>query len=300
MDGSLRVASWGGTDGEEKHLFLPANVMAMFAQVNDIKSIRDTAFDEVRAKLAAWLKANPIPDWLQEQTKALHQWRSQRRLARVILHWRGNRFAGDDEIFAHLDGTSDGAKLRGRRDKDTWNGWRNWDKHLYEWERNLHQKAIRYRRAIYRDFAAFLTRKYNCIIMEDINWHEIGQKAEVGEADNAKVRAKKPIGAVGELAQFIIERAACPEVVEAKNTTRRCPVCGVIGEGGSALYHECKNCGRIWDRDKKAWLNMLLTGERLDAKLPKKKRDALRKARRLAASGPVTQETPVALEPCGA
>lgn len=69
-----------------------------------LRSIRDREFDAARAALLQWLSVTgAVPEWLREETATLDQWRSASRLARLVIHWRTDRFDGDQEIYERLE-----------------------------------------------------------------------------------------------------------------------------------------------------------------------------------------------------
>jgi len=123
-DGSVRVACWDGDDGEHGELLLPEKVWrghsdlsdkpeGQLAKTDELRSLRDKLFNGAADDLRAWLKEHKgnIPSWLRDQTKGIAQWRSKkgkigptRRLAKVIINWRDNRFDGDEDIFKRLEG----------------------------------------------------------------------------------------------------------------------------------------------------------------------------------------------------
>jgi len=286
----LRVAAWGGTDGEEGNLIIPTKYLDRWKKVKDIQSIRDTRFDEIRATLDEWIKKHDIPEWLQEKTETLGKWRSQRRLAKVIHYWREHRFPGDEEMFLALDGSADdhtrrkGQAKNDRAKLEHFAGWRNWDRHLYEWECHLYKKAIRWRRDTYRKFAAEITRRYKTVLLEDIDWHEVGMKPEVGEHDLPHIRRNKPIAAVAELAKFLVERASDSRYVEAATSSSRCNECGKVSTINGGITFQCEHCGYVCDRDRNAWLNLLMSSKEtwVDAHLPKRNRLRVRKQKRAA------------------
>jgi hypothetical protein len=49
--------------------------------------------------------------------------------------------------------------------------------------------------------------------------------------------------------------------VSARNTTRRCPKCGTLGENGPELLIACPKCGTVEDKDERASEEILLRGQ---------------------------------------
>ena len=245
MPDGLRVAFWRGDDGEEGEVLISHRDVSRWTKVDDLRSIRDGRFNDARDGLAAWLDGREVPEWLAEKADHLRLWRSTARLASVALAWRDARFDGDNEAFAALE------------------AWRKKDKHLLEWERNQHQKAIAWRDNLYRNLAATLSRRYKTVVVEDANWREIGELPGVGEpAENPVAARNRTIASPGLLRRFLRERFA--ECVEAKseNTTQRCHSCGeIMGvDTASSVILTCPHCAEHGDQDAGACKNLLASG----------------------------------------
>src|SRR5690606_3145438 len=162
-DGALVVAHAEGEDGWSETLVIPADQLDRLRYADVLRGIRDREFDQVRAVFGRWLAEHDAPDWLREETATLAQWRSQARLADLVLRWRGFGSAGGaapcvqcgatgDEPcrtrsgreLAHRHRAREGATSAeadaGRRfdgDADILarlEDWRRQDKHLADWE----------------------------------------------------------------------------------------------------------------------------------------------------------------------
>ena len=224
-------------------------------KARDLQSIRATNFDAIVLRLAGWLAGRELPDWLTERTKTLRQWRSQGRLAAVVIQWRAERFDGDAEIFAEVE------------------AWRKQDKHLWEWEHNQRRKAIAWRENVYRQFAAMLSRRYRVVCLEATDWRHFMRKVAAEEDGQGGAGAQRylRIASPGQLSRLLAERFAEVVRVDPKHTTQRCHVCGELAQfdAATSLHTKCRHCGAEWDQDYNAARNLLG-----------------------AASGPVPQETP--------
>lgn len=246
-DGSMRVAYWKGSDGAEGEVTLPARWLAGMRKTEDIQSIRDKqCFNPMRDRLAEWLrKATVVPAWLRERTATLYQWKSQARLAGLVLRWRDNRFDGDGEIFEALE------------------AWRKRDKHLLEYQGNLRDQLQRRRMDIYRNFAADMRRKYHTGKIEKLNlrdFHKLA-KAEEASVDGALKKHVRD-ACLSDLFQCIKESMTKTVKVPAKNTTAKCYVCGSIQTWNhKILRHTCTACGAEWDQDANAAENIGACGE---------------------------------------
>lgn len=247
-DGSMRVAYWKGSDGAEGELTLPADWLSKMRKTEDIQSIRDgKCFNPARDRLVEWLRtASGVPAWLRDRTATLSQWRSQARLAALVVRWRNNRFGGDLEIFEALE------------------AWRKRDKHLYEYEENLRDQLQRQREDIYRNFAAKMRRMYHTAKVEKLDlrdFHELPE-AEDAPVDGA-LKEHVRDACLSTLFRCIQESMAETIKVSARNTTAKCHVCGSLQTWNhKILRHTCTVCGAEWDQDVNAAVNI---GELEDA-----------------------------------
>lgn len=246
-DGSLRVAYWVGSDGDRGQLVLPPDWLQEMKKTRDIRSIRDRNFDEVREKLAAWLRnADPhlsqIPQWLKDATASLSQWKSEARLAALVLKWRESRFEGDAGTFEALE------------------AWRKRDKHLYEYEGNLRDQLQRRREDLYRVFVAKLRRKYKTAHIEELDlrdFHELPEAEE--DAAQGALREHTRDACLSFLTRRAIKESMSETFeIPAPDTTRACHSCGSIEEWDRRiLTHKCSSCGVEYDQDENAAINLL-------------------------------------------
>ena len=243
----LRVAYWADDAGDHGQVVLPLEVLWEFNKLPDLRAIRDKHFNEIKTGLTEWMAKNVSPDWLKEAAKHLSQWRSQGKLAWLIRQWKESRFDGDAEIFESLE------------------YWLRRENHLYDWEANLRDQVLRRRREVYRIFAANLTRKYDTVVLEDFDLRKVTEKSspEHGTAGVLPADKQRFIASVSELRLAI--KNACSrdgvEVIEidAKNTTIDCASCGHSEKWDSAsqIWHTCPACGKLYDQDENACLNLL-------------------------------------------
>jgi hypothetical protein len=248
-DGSLRVAAWAGSDGASGEVILPARIVAGFQKCDELESIRDGKLNATLAKIKEWAAKAQLPEWWEEKAANLHQWRSQARLAGLVLHWRGNRFAGDSEIFAQLDGPAGSHET-----------WRQDDKHLLEWAAHQRRGLCAARKDIFRAAAAMLSRRYHTAIIEDIDLRELAKEPDVTseKAMPASASGNRFIAACSYLTDALKQRMASTVKADAAGTTSTCHACGNQCEWDRAkLRHQCENCGAIWDQDHNAAKNLL-------------------------------------------
>jgi hypothetical protein len=287
-DGSLRVCSWVGSDGEEDHLYLPFSLVNLHPRADRLEGTRDKIFDGMVQTLNSWLRGFACPTWvlqeedwlkqessrekdrgkakraislanaakyfrnlylnwpdhvlnLTETNEALQQaaphlthWKSQGRLASLLLRWREQRFHGDSYMLQVLE------------------TWRWIDKHLCDWAANERRAAANRREWIYRNFARYLARHYKRVLVPDTDWRQLLQKPDPDKKDEtALARQRRRVAAVGLLSRYLRE-AACEAVdVDESWSTQRCASCGSRETFDAArdLTHTCSHCGESWDQD---------------------------------------------------
>lgn len=243
----LRVCYWYDDEGREGELCLDEKFIGGMAQVEDLRSIRDRRFNDMKEKLNAWLSDEPVPPWIKEATATLLLWRSPARLARLILDWREARFDGDDEIYDVLE------------------AWRQKDKHLYEWQENLRDKLLRRRREEYRIFAAEIARTYGRVQLEDFDLSRVAKVKDDGQGKELPKEARhyRQIAAVSTL-RLAIENACEREGVSTQRgnaayTTQTCQNCGYTYAFDAAreLVTTCPACRERIDQDLRAAMNLV-------------------------------------------
>lgn len=252
-DGSLRVASWVATDGEKGELVIPAEGVSRWHKADSLQAIRDGMLNTIMevAGEVRRLAATSEGEWLREDAKTLHLWKSEARLAGLVLRWRERRITGDDAVYGRLE------------------SWRKQDKHLFEWEANQRRKAQEWRDHLYRNFVAWLRRKYRLAVIEDLKVKSLGEnpKPESEDVVMQAARYHQRIASCGRLMEVIREGFAGHVRVEAAGTTVVCNICGSDESGKFdakvCLEHTCSVCGTTWDQDENAARNILRRG--LDA-----------------------------------
>lgn len=267
-DGSLRVAYWADGSGAHGELCLPPHAVKLFFDKHEAQSLRDSQFNSMRDELIRWLEKNPHPEALAEATKNLPLWASPARLLHVISTW--TRFDGDAEIYTNL--------LAWRR-QDT----------LVERDFVLRPNRGRnIRLDTYRNFAAFLGKKYSTIAVEDLNVSDM-RSGPLPESDEAEFvpTTYRDVASVGLLLSIVGQQGRA-EVVKLPphGTTSVCHHCGSNEEfDRRELVHACRSCGREWDQDENAAKNLLATFSGWTADdsgkpKPKKKRPTRRDRRK--------------------
>lgn len=244
VDGGRRVGYVVDDAGRTRELVLPDELVRRQRKVDDLRSIRDRAFDIERETLRAWLSERDVPEWLREATSHLHQWRATARLAGLVLRWRENRFEGDDAAYDRLE------------------AWRRQDRHLYDWEGHQRARVQRQRRELYRRWAAELRYEYGTVLIDDTDYRAILRTPDAEDHDTPErlnTRWYLRLCAPGLLRETLVE-AGIGEPVDAAGITRMCSVCGADAASGwdaaSEVTYRCAS-GHALDQDANAAANML-------------------------------------------
>lgn len=259
IDGAVRVASWVGSDGASGEVTIPADRVSRWRYCDRLQGIRDTLFEESKARLAAWVAARkePLPEGFASRVSTVSQWRSPSRLAALAVWWRSNRFPGDEEIFR----LTEGELVRGVGGaRDHYTGGRKQDKHLYDWAEAQRQNCINWRKNFYRETALALAKRYKTAVVEDIDWAEIGEALPPEEAEEDVDRRNRGVAACASLRDALtnlMDRVAVDPagvVVDCHACGTRCPA------PGSGRWVFCPRCGDRKDRLDNAARNLLRRG----------------------------------------
>jgi len=245
--GELRVAYAVGDDGKRVSYTIPVGKMAEFAKVEDLQSIRDQHHNEARADLKAWLdERDDLPEWITEATKTMHAWRRLSRLDRLVVEWREKRIDGDDAILARLE------------------TWRTKERHLWQYQEQLRDQLLAWRKDYYRRIAKDLTSRYRCICVEKLDLRELHDVLRPKDEQTvpATIRRAAKTASLSTLLQCLKESAVEMITVPAEDTTKRCHACGGMCDWDAAAHvrHRCEHCGTEWDQDRNAAENILASG----------------------------------------
>lgn len=257
----MRVAYWMGEDGAEGQLVIPQRWLDARRKMDDLQSIRTKEFNLMRDKLVAWLKARGkenLPEELVTETATLASWRSEGRLAALVLRWRGDdpavaakhgyeprvpqRFAGDEEMLTELE------------------AWRKQDKHLYLWWGHGNKRLENQRLEYYRRFAARLRESYSVVAMEKLNLAQLARLAEIDEPKiDGGIRHHRVRAALSYLVDALCASGMTPVKHPPENTTRTCHLCQTVTKFADQkpLMLTCSGCGEEWDQDRNAAINLL-------------------------------------------
>lgn len=186
--GTLRAGGW--SDGTESgEILIHSRVRGALEKVADLRSIRDTALNGVRAALMEWRDAQEtLAGELAERLRWLPQWRSPARFADLARWWRAHRVDGDEAIYAALE------------------AWRIRDKHLWLYESHARRGAHARRRDAFRVLAAQLARRYDTLVVERLDLRAMAKipAPESERESHPKARRQRFDTAPSELRQALV------------------------------------------------------------------------------------------------
>lgn len=268
----LRVAYWADDQGNHGEVLLDdaiwhrdnkAKEGGYLGHARHLRSIRDKAFNAARDDLGSWLRGRRkrrqyIPKWLRTGAKNLGNWRSARRLAKLVWKWKDNRFADDVEIYRRLEGW----RSIGADGKPFYEGWRKQDKHLHNWEAHSARRGRNKRKNTCQHFAKRLATLYGTVVVTQMDYAKAARRAGPGEEKESHdaARRQRQVAAPSRLRDAI--QNACSTHGSDFNAlpvrTDWCHVCGTPNLWASEkskiedIKHTCKGCGNVIDQDHNA------------------------------------------------
>lgn len=237
--------------GYSVQICTPERFRGSLDKVDEIRSERDKLFNDEVAALLNWIADNEVPDWLITDLTHARQWRTQRRLIRLITDWGNRRFTGDAFVFERLL------------------VWRRKDRELWDWEANQRHKTIECRRERYRVIAKRLCTTYSTIVIEDPKVMKLCKftrrlRPEDGDpSEGRQYRKNMKSAAPGEFREILTRMAdkygARLIDVDPAYSSRRCSWCGCADtwQDSAEREHRCMSCRRTFNRDLNACRNLL-------------------------------------------
>lgn len=258
-DGGMRVALLVGDDGHTEDLRIDANHLDQFSKIDELQSIRDNNFNEIRGVLRDFMdSAGDVPEWLTEECATMHAWRRIARLVVLLRRWKAQRFAGDEMIF------------------DRMVAWSDQEYHLWQWQENLRDQLQAWRKDLYRNFARRAASRYRTVAVEDLDLrelHDVKVRPEERETPTAlRVSARR--ADLSTLFMCLKDAAGNLKELPAAYTTTTCHACGNQCDWDKAqvVVHTCEHCGVVWDQDHNAAKNLLAASVNPVAPAPEKKK----------------------------
>jgi hypothetical protein len=293
-DGGVRVAFLVTPTGHTEEVRLPDGVTSQIRKADDLKSILDSKFNEIKEIFGAWLKKAKKPAWMAEwweKRKAgpLAMWKGRERLAGLVRLWRDQRFKGDESIFAALE------------------EWRKKDKHLTDWEAGARRRAACIRLEFYRQLSARWAQTYATFVMATFSLPPLLRNSTVsapGPEETERAKAE-------EQAQHWLARAAAVGLLRSTLKAAILRARGILQEPifpaghqpGKACFKceaptstpreammvRCDHCREAVDRDENVCWNYLKATPRVIPP-PAERAPRQRKKKRPADGGPASDE----------
>lgn len=258
-DGSLRVATWVGSDGRTGTLELGREEYRdHIERAEGVRSRRDMRLDELKVGLTGY-KERILNDYGMDvsRSKSFEKFHS--------LHWRVSRDyteSGDDELRVILDALEP---------------WHHSDRHRWQYERGADNGARRFRREKYRLLAAQLAKDYPVVCVESWDMRPV-----VTDEDRLPGPSAARVEGAPSEARAILRNTASREgcVVlsqPAKSValaTQTCHLCGYGAKKGErwdaakSLDHTCEGCGETWNQDVNFCRNILAASTDVVTKTP--------------------------------
>jgi len=271
----LRVAYARDDQGVEKEFRLPERFRSRMMKVESLQSIRSTNQNVMQDALIPWLKRqkSKMPEELVTRTQNISRWRSPGAFMRLLQVWSENRWHGDERGFQILETWAIGvwSPSLNRRDGG--------DRHLWRWMEYQRTRTLRYRKDLYRKYAAEMARTYRELVLEKFDLRET-QKDPEPESTKVKVpkAAKQQVDTAPSelrdcLVQAFLSRGGEVHYIDPALTTQRCHLCGYAEpwDASKSVTHECEGCHAVWDQDANAAKNLLEAygnGEIVESKRP--------------------------------
>jgi hypothetical protein len=284
-DRGLRVAYCMGSDGTEQSIECDAKSLELFGFCDSLRSISDLHFDATRAEVKRWresLGRLAEPEWLNDALEFMSHWRSHRKLARVARNWVAEaiepdllrtlwstwcteRISAKLDLFCPLKEFEEWAPVLALDSSERFALWLEWwrrkDDHLWSWEANERQHAIRRRKQAYRLAAIDLAKRYNTIVIDDTDLRKLADLGKAGGELPEVARHQRTMAAPSELKAQLLEVFGKDRLVKvpAKDNTALHAGCGGrMSEEPGMLHLRCTTCGAVADRDANNCENLLI------------------------------------------
>ena len=286
-DGDTIRAGCVGNEKAQEMIYIPKKIISDIAKSNHIRSVRDGMFDEVKLIFAKILTISNDPE-LKNDGQYIYNTRSPRKLVTLIKkhrqvdntkelwkEWRKERQATNKPLFPRLKDTSldkdtmkelydwfarKGIKKEAERHWLCLEWWVRQNRHLYQMETNIKNKALKYRKEEYRKVAKRYARNGFRLCIEDFNKSKVATQEE---RINKKANSNRVIAAPSELTGAFENALSKENVVKIspEYTSSTCHKCGhnlsldKDYDPGKVEYI-CPECKCRWDRDANAVINM--------------------------------------------
>jgi hypothetical protein len=287
-NGNMRVAYLVDDTGHEEAFQVYPHQREQLTFPDELKSIGDRCFNQARANFVSWMKRHGdlIPDDIKQSIKYIKLWKCHAKLARTAAKVVAIAFEDRDELQAlwrkwvkeRLDSESDlfdgkGAIYRWAKKNGIsselqlmavyleW--WRKKNRHLYDWESNQRDGAVRFRREDFRKWARKICDRYATILLDDSRLDEMAErpaKGTVRSKQQKRAATNRFVAAPGQLRLIIGSASYRKQTVMVKADSKSCSYCGTVPADEDRTKNitlSCEECGTAEDQDARACRNML-------------------------------------------
>jgi len=165
---SIRVASYVDTFGRRGDIVCPASIAKGIRKPDGIRAVRDMVWNEEQKEIIHRIKRNAnAPRWLVEAANTMHLWRSIARVHELARRCR-------------IEGIAEGPAY------EALHKFVERDLHLYDYEKNARDEALRERREWYRLHACWIARTYRHALVSD---HDLSREARWGDESDVRFTA---------------------------------------------------------------------------------------------------------------
>jgi hypothetical protein len=245
IGGELRVAAWRDSDGRSGELRLSVVDLRALKSAEEVQSLRDGKMESAKTRLYRWLSVaadHDCPAWLREATASVRQWRNPTRLVRLLRRWSAE--GGPKTVVSRIA-------------YDSLVAWADDDRHRWAEQESRRAWGLRRRRERYRIFAAGLAGQYDTVVLERFDLRKVAERAPVGQdkPENEVARTNRQLACVSEFRGAVQNacrsRGRAVVAVDATDSTRTCPRCGLVDDRGQdeRVVLRC-DCGHEWDQDR--------------------------------------------------
>ena len=283
-DESLRVGYCVDEDGATRELILPARLRQHLFHADKLRSANDLIFDEAKKATQAWLKTVPPVDVdLQKLLEHMHAWHDHGKLVRVAMaltkahstpeecrkiwiDWKVTRFRALKDLYDSPAVVSDWLRAQGFEEPKVhalylliW--WKKND-HMWNMEARERDRALGWRKDLYRNYAAGLARDYKQLLIEKFDLRDVAERPEAEDQTphiQAAARARTH-AAPSELRSALLAAFHGEHLEQsADHNTLACKRCGTITDDLPAeqIVIMCPACKSEHDQDKNNCENQL-------------------------------------------
>jgi hypothetical protein len=274
-DESLRVGYCVDEDGKERELVLPARLRQQLFHADKLRSANDLIFDEAR-------KAT-VGEELQKLVENMHAWHDHARLVRVAMaltkahstpeecrtvwtNWKVDRFRALKDLYDSPEVVCEWLRAQGFEAPKVhtfylliW--WKKND-HMWNMEARERDRALGWRKDLYRNYAAALARDYKQLLIEKFDLRDVAERPQAEDPTphiQAAARARTH-AAPSELRSDLLAAFHGEHLEQsADHNTLACQRCGTITDDAPAesIVITCPGCQSEHDQDRNNCQNQI-------------------------------------------